>query len=84
MGKKRKETKAEKLIRKGAGVPFRRSYERPWQKRKSFGCKQVRPLFWILKYGEKHIKPGYLFRVRRHVKQCGLCRAIGGAILKFG
>lgn len=80
MGKKIKETKAEKLIRKGAGVPFKR----PWQKRKSLGCKQARSFFGILKYGKNHIKSGFLFRMQRHARRCGLCRAIGGAPLKFG
>lgn len=47
MGKKRKETKVEKLIKKGAGVPF----YRPWQKRKPLKCQQARSFFGILKFG---------------------------------
>lgn len=76
MRKKGPKTKAEKLIRKGAGVPFKR----PWQKRKPLKCQQVRALFGILKYGKNHIKNRYLFRAQRHAKRCPLCKVIGGFV----
>ena len=70
--------KAKKLIEAGGAVPFRR----PWQKRKTINCKQIRSFFGILEHGKNHVKPRFLFRISRHVKHCSICKKIGG-VLKF-
>lgn len=70
--------KAEKLIKNGGGVPIKR----PWQKKKSLNCKQIRSFFGILEYGKRHIKPRFLFSIRRHIKRCSVCKTIGGMLLK--
>lgn len=74
MGKEKNvgETKAQKLIRKGAAVPS----ERPWQRRKPIRCKKAKVFLGIIDYGVNLIKPRYLYKVRVHLKYCKICNAI--------
>lgn len=75
--KKNKESKSEKLIKKGAGVPFKR----PWQKRRPVKCKQIRPFFGILKFGKNLLKPRDLSVISGHIRVCDVCKTIGGNVL---
>ena len=70
--------KARKLIEMGAAIPFKR----PWQKREIPTCEEITPFFGILSYGEKHIKPRHLSKMRDHLRCCLGCRTIleGGNI----
>ena len=72
--KEKKESKAKKLIRKGAGVPFKR----PWQKREPVQCKQVSVFFGIINFGVNLLKPRHLYMVRTHVRHCKTCNVICG------
>jgi hypothetical protein len=70
--------KAKKLIRKGAAVPF----ERTWQ-RKKLKCHQASKYFETLKWGKNLVKQTLFFRIRRHIRKCPLCGEKGGFILKL-
>lgn len=65
-GKKRKETKAEELIRKGAGV----SCKRPKRKILKISCAEIPKHLEPLRWTESIVEEELLKRIKSHVKDC--------------